>query len=164
MGAGSRGPDRWKPLAPVGLPTYGDRMKILSMLLLSVVVAIALPGLAGADPEDPTPAPTADEPRTPAGGDAAADAVEAARVVVFQTSWCPYCQMLRKHLDGRGVTYRTVDVEKDAAGREELARAFRWNGGIPVVRVDEAFVLGFDPDAVDAELVKAGLLAPETPG
>jgi glutaredoxin len=101
----------------------------------------------GADPEEPPP-PTArpsEEEATPV-------------VTVYVTSWCPYCRKLTAHLKRREVAFREVDVERDAAGRDELARKAPYAMGVPVIDVAGEILMGFDVASTDGLLRDAGLI------
>lgn len=93
--------------------------------------------------------------------DAEADTEEEpVEVVVYVTSWCPYCSMTTGHLDKRQITYTAIDIEKDATARSALARAIPWSGGIPVIKIGEEYVMGFDIAGIDKKLEAAGLYDP----
>ncbi len=85
----------------------------------------------------------------PAGHDplllAQADASKA--VVMYATSWCPYCQRAREHFRARGIPYVEYDIEKDEAAR----RAYKAFGGrgIPVIFVGKRRMNGFSREAFD---------------
>lgn len=71
-------------------------------------------------------------------------------VIIYSTTWCGYCSMLKKYLDDKGVKWIEKDIEKDAAAYEELMEKtggdFR---GVPVSDVKGNIVLGFDRPAID---------------
>lgn len=46
-------------------------------------------------------------------------------VTVYGTQWCAMSQMVRRHLDRLGITYRYVDIEADP----EAAARVRWLTG-----------------------------------
>ncbi|MDP7113002.1 MAG: glutaredoxin domain-containing protein [Myxococcota bacterium] len=109
--------------------------------------ATAGPLTDDANPEGAPPAPA-----TPA------EEVAAPQVTVYVTSWCPYCRKLTAHLERRGVTFREVDVERDAAGRDELARKAPYAMGVPVIDVAGEILMGFDVASTDRLLREAGLI------
>ena len=75
------------------------------------------------------------------------------KVDVFVTSWCPYCRKLQEFLDKNHIEYSRHDVEKD----EAAGRVFeRLNGrGVPLVRVGDEVIHGYDPDRVLEALQKS---------
>jgi glutaredoxin-like YruB-family protein len=65
-------------------------------------------------------------------------------VVVYTTSWCPWCRKTLAWLDERGVDYENRDIEADPEWREELIEK-TGRSSIPVVEIDGELVHGFDP-------------------
>lgn len=79
-----------------------------------------------------------------------------ADVVMYTTAICPYCVAAKNLLKQRGVEWREVRVDLDAAAREEmLAKAKRTS--VPQIFINGTHVGGFD-DMV--ALDRAGGLAP----
>jgi glutaredoxin 3 len=68
-------------------------------------------------------------------------------VVLYSTSWCPWCRKARAWLDARGVRYEDRDIEADPEFADELLRK---SGGrsVPVFDIDGHIVRGFDPAAL----------------
>lgn len=75
---------------------------------------------------------------------ALADYNEQQKVVMYATSWCPYCQQARNYFRERGIPYVEHDIERDADARREF-KAF---GGrsIPVIFVGKRRMDGFSVD------------------
>lgn len=63
------------------------------------------------------------------------------RVVMYATSWCPYCQQARNYFRQRGIPYVEHDIEKDAAAHRDY-KAFGGRG-VPVIFVDKRRMNGF---------------------
>ena len=63
------------------------------------------------------------------------------RVVMYATSWCPYCQQARNYFRQQGILYVERDIEKDAAARRDY-KAFGGRG-VPVIFVDQRRMNGF---------------------
>lgn len=63
------------------------------------------------------------------------------QVVMYATSWCPYCQQARNYFRRQGIPYIEHDIEKDAAARRDY-NAF---GGrsVPVIFVGKRRMNGF---------------------
>jgi glutaredoxin len=63
------------------------------------------------------------------------------QVVMYATSWCPYCQQARNYFREQGISYVEHDIEKDAEAR----RAYQAFGGrvIPVIFVGKRRMNGF---------------------
>jgi glutaredoxin 3 len=64
-------------------------------------------------------------------------------VVMYTTSWCPYCTRARKLFDDKGVPYTDIDVESvDGARAEMQQRAGRTS--VPQIFVGDRHLGGFD--------------------
>jgi glutaredoxin len=63
------------------------------------------------------------------------------QVVMYATSWCPYCRQARNYFREQGIPYVEYDIEKN----EEAGRAYRNFGGkmIPVIFVGKRRMNGF---------------------
>lgn len=77
----------------------------------------------------------------PAAAAALADYQQKPQVVMYATSWCPYCQQARNYFRQQGIPYVEHDIEKDAAAR----RAYKDFGGrgVPVIFVGKRRMNGF---------------------
>lgn len=64
-------------------------------------------------------------------------------VVIYLTRTCPFCNMAKRLLDGKGVSYETIDIGNDrdawAALEEKSGR-----NTVPQIYVGEHHVGGFD--------------------
>jgi glutaredoxin 3 len=69
-------------------------------------------------------------------------------VVVYTTSWCPWCRRTLAWLDAKGVDYVNKDIEANDAWRDELVEK-TGRSSIPVVEVDGQLVQGFDQSALE---------------
>jgi len=67
----------------------------------------------------------------------------AARVVMYSSDWCPYCQRARRLLDGKGVAYEEIDVDVMPGAREEMV-AKSGRGTVPQIFIGERHVGGSD--------------------
>jgi glutaredoxin-like YruB-family protein len=68
-------------------------------------------------------------------------------VILYQTSWCPYCVKAREFLKSMGVSLIEYDIEKDPAKREEMI-AKSGSRGVPVVDIEGIIIRGYTPDAM----------------
>ncbi|MBX3693827.1 MAG: glutaredoxin 3 [Steroidobacteraceae bacterium] len=80
----------------------------------------------------------------------------APRVVMYATSWCPYCARARNLFAAKGVQFEEIDVEAAPGGRQEMMnRSGRRT--VPQIFIGERHVGGSDDlHALDA----AGQLDP----
>ncbi len=76
-------------------------------------------------------------------------------VIIYSTTWCGYCKMLKKYLTDKGINWVEKDIENDGAAHSELMEKIGGNfRGVPVSDVDGTIILGFDRPAIDAALAK----------
>ena len=64
-------------------------------------------------------------------------------VVMYTTSWCPYCTRARRLFDDKGVKYTEIDVESvDCARAEMQQRSGRTS--VPQIFVGDRHLGGYD--------------------
>lgn len=70
-------------------------------------------------------------------------------VVVFSTSWCGVCRSLEKNLSKSGITFHSIDIEKDfsAATAYEKVIGAR-SGPVPVSVVGSKYFVGNQSSAI----------------
>lgn len=54
-------------------------------------------------------------------------------LVVYATTWCPYCQQLIAGLRATKIPFQVVDVDEDEAGAEFVRAANNGNRTVPTV-------------------------------
>lgn len=65
-----------------------------------------------------------------------------AKVTVFTSPTCPHCTSAKAYLKENNIDFEERDVTKDSEARKELIeKGYR---GVPVIRVDEEDMVGFD--------------------
>jgi len=67
-------------------------------------------------------------------------------VDLFLTDWCPYCVKMERFLKKKGIPYNRYNIERSSRAKSEYNKI--GGGGIPVVRVGDRIIRGYDPDAV----------------
>lgn len=66
-----------------------------------------------------------------------------AEIVIYSTGWCGFCQRARALLERKGLAYRDIDIEQDAALRAEMiARSGRRS--VPQIFIGSRHVGGFE--------------------
>ncbi len=70
------------------------------------------------------------------------------RVILYMTSWCPYCVKARNFLRSLDVHLIEYDIERDKERRQEMLGKSGGSTGVPVVDVEGTIVRGFNPDAL----------------
>ena len=74
------------------------------------------------------------------------------KVKVFSTPTCAYCITLKEYLKKNNISFDDIDVSKDEKELEEIVKKTN-QMGVPVVKIDGEFVVGFDKKKID-ELLK----------
>jgi glutaredoxin len=75
-------------------------------------------------------------------------------VIVYYTSWCPACRVLRAYLARRGIRSTEYDIENDAAAKTRQ-RALNPRGNIPTVEIEGQVLVGFSPQRIEAAIDRA---------
>ena len=66
-----------------------------------------------------------------------------AQVVIYTTSYCPYCSAAKALLRGKGVDFEEIDVTRDAARRTEMEQLSQsWT--VPQIFINGQPIGGFD--------------------
>jgi glutaredoxin len=101
-------------------------------MLRALVLAIAFAAAAG-------PAPARAEATPP--------------VVMYATSWCPYCAKAREYFARSGIAYVEHDVEKSASANAEFRRL--GGRGVPLIVVGREKLNGFSEQGFEDMLARA---------
>ena len=77
--------------------------------------------------------------------------------IVYSTTTCPYCKMLKSYLDEKSVTYTEKLVDQDDTAREEMTKASGGFLGVPysIITKDDGTkenVIGFDKGKINSVL------------
>jgi glutaredoxin 3 len=80
-----------------------------------------------------------------------------ATVTVYGAEWCPPCHTARAYLKSRGVAFDYVNVDENQAAGREVAEKTGWTA-IPILKIGEEYILGFDRAKIDLALRAAKLL------
>ena len=74
-------------------------------------------------------------------------------VLVYATSWCPFCSRLRQDLEAAGVDFDVVDIEADEPAAQFVESVNRGNRVVPTVLFPNGDTLtNPDPEEVRARL------------
>jgi len=69
-------------------------------------------------------------------------------VKVYSTPSCPYCVTLKNYLKDHGISFEDIDVSKNEKELEEMIKLSN-QMGVPVVKVDQQIVIGFDKEKIN---------------
>jgi glutaredoxin 3 len=64
-------------------------------------------------------------------------------VVMYATSWCPYCARARALLQSKGVAFREIDIEAQPAERDDMIRR-SGRSTVPQIFIGERHIGGSD--------------------
>jgi glutaredoxin len=73
------------------------------------------------------------------------------RVVMFATSWCPYCAQARELFSVNGVRYVEFDIERDHE-EARFQKDVLHQSGVPTIVIGNRLVVGFDEKQIFAGL------------
>jgi glutaredoxin 3 len=74
-------------------------------------------------------------------------------IIIYSTTWCGYCKMVKKYLADKGYTYEEKDIEANLEARNELLEKIDGQfQGVPVIDIGGKLVLGFNRPAIDEAL------------
>ncbi len=80
-----------------------------------------------------------------------------ARIEIYTTRYCSYCQSAKALLTRKGVTFSEIDVTGDPQGRTKMIRRANGRMTVPQIFIGATHVGGFD-DLYDLD--RAGELDP----
>ena len=78
------------------------------------------------------------------------------KVLIYTTSWCPYCSAAKSLLDDKGVAYDEIDAD-DPAVRMDMIQRAHGRRTVPQIFIGEHHVGGYDDMAA---LERRGQLDP----
>jgi glutaredoxin 3 len=73
------------------------------------------------------------------------------KVTIYSASWCAFCHMAKRYLEGKKVPFTDIDVEKDATAAQDLIKK-TGQAGIPVIQIGDETIIGFDRPKIDLAL------------
>lgn len=74
------------------------------------------------------------------------------KVVLYTTSWCPYCAKAKAYFKENKIAYTEMDIEKSETAKRQHQEL--GGGTIPKVLIGNRMIAGFIPSAFDAALSK----------
>ena len=60
-------------------------------------------------------------------------------ITMYSTTWCPDCRRAKSFLKERGVEFREVNIEEDAAAEQIVLQANKGKRKVPTIKVGERF-------------------------
>ena len=74
-----------------------------------------------------------------------------AKIKVYSTPACPYCEMTKDFLRSRGVEFEDIDVSKDPEKAREMISKTGFTG-VPQIEINGKMIIGFDVEAIEDEI------------
>ncbi|MFI5095367.1 MAG: glutaredoxin family protein [Candidatus Acidiferrales bacterium] len=78
-------------------------------------------------------------------------------LTMYTTAWCPDCRRAKTFLEARGVEFREVNIEQDAAAEEIVIKANKGKRVVPTLEIGGRF---FACSPFDAEQLAEALNIP----
>ena len=73
------------------------------------------------------------------------------KVTIYTTPTCGYCKLAKEFFKEHNVTYNEVNVASDMNAQQEMIKK-SGQMGVPVIEIDGAIVVGYDPDKLSGLL------------
>ncbi len=65
------------------------------------------------------------------------------RVVIYTTTYCPYCRAAKALLDSKGVEYEEIDLTKDPTAKRRIMEEMGWRT-VPIILINGNLIGGYD--------------------
>ena len=75
------------------------------------------------------------------------------KVLLFSTSTCSWCRRAKRYLKERRVPFKEINIERDANAARDIVRR-TGQRGVPVIRINGRWIVGFDKEQIDKELAR----------
>lgn len=76
-----------------------------------------------------------------------------AEIKLYSTQTCPWCDKAKEFLESKKVKFEVIDVsENQEAAKEMVEKSGQM--GVPQIEINGKVIVGFDKDAIEAELEK----------
>ena len=62
-------------------------------------------------------------------------------IIVYGTKWCPDCTRARRILDGRGIPYEYIDINRDKQARAYVEQVNNGNRSVPTILFPDGDIL-----------------------
>jgi glutaredoxin len=73
-------------------------------------------------------------------------------VIMYMTSWCPYCVKAREYFRSLNVSLIEYNIERDKSKRDEMLGKSGGSIGVPLVDIEGIIIRGYNPDAFRAAI------------
>lgn len=73
------------------------------------------------------------------------------KIIIYTTTWCPYCQTTKEFLTKKGLAFEEKNVELDITARDELVQK-SGQMAVPVLDIDGQIIVGYSPEEIEKAL------------
>lgn len=73
------------------------------------------------------------------------------KVIIYTTSWCPFCEATKEFLKEKGIEFEEKNVEVDLQAREEMIQK-SGQLGVPVIDIEGKIIIGYSPGEIEEAL------------
>lgn len=70
------------------------------------------------------------------------------KITIYSTPTCPYCHQAKDYFKSKKLDFEDVDVASDAEKAEEMVK-LSGQMGVPVIKIGDKVIVGFDPKEID---------------
>mgnify|MGYP001591406407 FL=1 len=74
-----------------------------------------------------------------------------AKVIIYSTPTCPYCEMVKEYFKKNNIQYENYDVSADEEKAKEMIKKSH-QMGVPVIDIDGEIIVGFDRPTIEKAL------------
>lgn len=75
-------------------------------------------------------------------------------VIMYMTSWCPYCRKARDYINSIGTRLTEYDIETDKNSNAEMLRKSGGSKGVPLIDIEGIIIRGYIPAVINAAVEK----------
>ena len=69
-------------------------------------------------------------------------------VIMYMTSWCPYCKKAKELINSLGVSLVEYDIDTDKGRKEEMKKKSGGATMVPLIDIEGTIVSGYNPEAI----------------
>lgn len=73
------------------------------------------------------------------------------KVIIYTTSWCPFCEATKEFLKQKGIEFEEKNVEFDEKARDEMVQK-SGQYGVPVIDIEGKIIIGYSPEEIEEAL------------
>ncbi|MDD3159739.1 MAG: glutaredoxin family protein [Candidatus ainarchaeum sp.] len=79
------------------------------------------------------------------------------KIIVYSTTMCPYCVMVKDWLKSKKVSYEDINVGIDHDKAKKMIEK-SGQSGVPVIEIDDEIIIGFDRAKIEEVLKSKKLI------